>query len=191
MRRSAQGFTLIELMVTMAIAAILMTVAAPSFVAFQQNAELTSLTNSLLATINTARSEAMKRGRNAMVIPANGVDWYHGITVFVDLNGNNAYDASTDLTVFQFTDPLPAYLKIDGNGPVAASPPYMLFDAQGYPKTTGAAAGNFTLTIQRNDLSGNQLLEQTRRIIVAKTGRARTCKPTTLAPNACKATNAE
>lgn len=189
MRRSTQGFTLIELMVTVAMVAILMAVAAPSFVKFQQNAELTSRTNSLLASINTARSEAMKRGRYAMVVPLDGAAWASGMTVFVDVNRNNAYDSATDFTVFQFTDPLPPYLTISGSGPTTGATPYMLFDAQGYPKTIGAAAGNFTLSVQRNDLTGNELLEQTRRIVVAKTGRARTCKPTTLDPNACKALN--
>ena len=48
------GFTLIELMVTIALAAVLMTIAAPSFVQYQRNSELTSLTNSLLAAINAA-----------------------------------------------------------------------------------------------------------------------------------------
>jgi type IV fimbrial biogenesis protein FimT len=189
MRRSALGFTLIELMVTVAIAVILMAVAAPSFIAFQQNAELTSRTNSLLATINTARSEAMKRGRNAMVVPVDGTTWASGMIVFVDLNDNDLYNADVDFTVYQFNDPLPAYLSITGTAPATGSAPYMLFDAQGYPKTTGNAVGNFTLSIQRNDLTGTPLLEQTRRIIVAKTGRARSCRPDPLKPLACKATN--
>ena len=36
------GFTLIEMMITLAIAAVLMMVAVPSFLAFQRNAELTA-----------------------------------------------------------------------------------------------------------------------------------------------------
>ena len=57
-RGAGAGFTLIELMVTLAIAAVLMMVAAPSFVGFQRNSEMTSVTNSLLAAANAARAEA-------------------------------------------------------------------------------------------------------------------------------------
>ena len=69
-RRRAAGFTLIELMVTVAIGAVLMMVAAPSFIGFQRNSEMTSLTNALLAAANTARAEAMKTGMNAFVVPS-------------------------------------------------------------------------------------------------------------------------
>ncbi len=74
-------------MITLAIGAVLMMVAAPSFVGFQRNSEMTSITNSLLAAANTARAEAMKTGMNAFVVPSgNGSDWSAGWVVFVDKN---------------------------------------------------------------------------------------------------------
>lgn len=58
----ARGFTLIELMVTLAVAAILLAVGVPSFRTFVQNAELNSAAGGLLAAIQQARSEAITRG---------------------------------------------------------------------------------------------------------------------------------
>jgi type IV fimbrial biogenesis protein FimT len=74
-------------------------VAAPSFISFQRNSELTSLANKLVGAINSARGEAMKTGRNAYVVPVNTSNWSGGWRVYVDLNGNDSYDAGTDMLV--------------------------------------------------------------------------------------------
>ncbi len=56
-----KGFTLIELIVTLTIAGILMAVAAPSMVGFVSSNRLAGQINELIADINLARSEAIKR----------------------------------------------------------------------------------------------------------------------------------
>lgn len=61
-RAPAAGFTLVELLVTLAVAAILLTVGVPSFRTFVQNAQLRSATDGFLAAIQRARSEAITRG---------------------------------------------------------------------------------------------------------------------------------
>lgn len=173
-----RGFTLIELMVTLAVLAILATLATPSFVDFQRNSELTSLTNKLVAAINTARSEAMKTGRNAYVIPTNAAAWSTGWIVYVDLNGNGSYDQATDATVLTERTP-PSYMAITGTNNAGASAPYLSFGSTGYARITASSTGsaNAVLTIKRSDASQATTDAQTRRIIVALTGRVRACRP--------------
>jgi type IV fimbrial biogenesis protein FimT len=175
----SRGFTLIELMVTLSIAAVLMVVAVPSLTAYKRNAELTSATNTLLAALNAARGEAMKRGMNTMVVPTdNGTDWKTGWVVFVDQDRTQTYDASADVTVLS-QSPLPGYFTASGTGTAKANPPYVMFDASGYSKLKNAGFSSLTFTLARSDLSGTEQTEQTRLIVIAKTGRARTCKPST------------
>ena len=177
MKNRSAGFTLIELIVTIAIAAVLAALAAPSFIQYQRNSELTSLTNSLLAAVNAAKGEAMKTGRNAFVIP-RGSGWNSGWIVYVDMNRDNSYTEGTDITV-QTQDALKGYFSITGNSIAAGASPYVKFDNSGYSVDNSAAPVALSLTIARTDAPSARALEETRRVVVARTGRVRTCKPST------------
>jgi type IV fimbrial biogenesis protein FimT len=178
-RHASAGFTLIELMVTIAIASILLMVAAPSFVSMQRNSELTAAANALVAGINAARGEAMKRGVNAVVVPTDAADWRNGWTVFVDTGTTRDGTLGASDIVVQRQAALAGYFNVSGTGTAATAPPYMMFDPSGYSKTKAGNFGVLTLSIARNDLSGTDQAEQTRRVIVARTGRARACRPST------------
>lgn len=170
------GFTAIELLVVVALAAVLLVVATPGFMSYQKNSELTSATNTLVAGISAARGEAMKRGRYAMLVPASGTNWNSGWVAFVDQDRSGDLDAG-DITVAEHPA-LASYFTVSGQGTAADATPYVLFDASGYAKTKTAGFGALTITLERNDISDSaQASEQTRRIVVAKTGRVRTCKP--------------
>lgn len=184
--KSAKGFTLIELIVTMSIITLLMFVAVPGLTAFKRNAELTSASNTLLSAINAARSEALKAGRNALVVPtSNGTDWNTGWVVFVDMDQTQTY-TSTDKTIL-VQEALPSYISVVGNNHAAASPSYIMYDASGYSKLKSGGFGGLALTLTRTDLSGGDLLEQTRYLIIAATGRARVCKPKVANDPECRA----
>lgn len=164
-----RGFTLIELMVTLAIVAILAMVAVPNFTAFQRNSELTSMANNLVGGMNMARTEAMKRNTNALVAPISGTDWAGGWRVFVDVNRDGTFNTG-DILINTYPA-LPSYIV------VTASNPQALFNGSGY-SFDGNTLSNLTISIERNDVPAGQTLDQTRRVKVATTGRVRSCKGT-------------
>lgn len=96
--RQAAGFTLVELMVTIAVLAILVAAAAPSFREIGLNNRSTGMINSLLADLAIARSEAVKTARTAYVT-ANGADWNNGWIVWVDANGDGAQGGAAEPTL--------------------------------------------------------------------------------------------
>lgn len=95
------GFTLVELVVTMAIAAILVTIGIPSFRDFIMNNRLVSQANEFAGAINLARSGAIKQQRNAYITSVSGTNWANGWTVWVDNNSNSVQDASEVVRVTQ------------------------------------------------------------------------------------------
>jgi len=80
-----RGFTLIELMVTIAVLAIVIAIAAPSFTSVIQSNRSTALHHEVLGAIQTARSEAVKRRKDVVICRTedqasckNGADWSAG-----------------------------------------------------------------------------------------------------------------
>lgn len=82
-------------MVALVIAGIVFGYAIPNMQIFLQNARLTTATNELVADINLARSEAIKRAGRAVVCKSNtatadtpsctaGADWTDGRLIFID-----------------------------------------------------------------------------------------------------------
>ncbi len=71
------GFTIVELMIGIAVLAILMSFAAPSYQAFIKNNCMTTISASLVAAFQVARSEAVKR-REGVSIRASSGSWNNG-----------------------------------------------------------------------------------------------------------------
>ena len=96
------GFTLLELMITLGIVAIVSMFAIPAMTTFIQNDRLTTQINTLVGHLALARSEAVLRHQQVVVCGSSngascGANWNLGWMVFVDAN-NNGWDA-TDTVV--------------------------------------------------------------------------------------------
>ena len=84
--RHYQGFSLIELMVTITILAILIAIAGPSFTSSIRESRIATLSSELQGALQLARSEAVKRRVNVVICRRNdagtacenGVDWGNG-----------------------------------------------------------------------------------------------------------------
>ena len=83
--RSQRGFTLIELMVVLAVIAILAMIGIPGFQTILQNSRMTSATNSLLSALQYARSEAVTQRAAVTVTPLDGADWASGALIMKSL----------------------------------------------------------------------------------------------------------
>lgn len=78
-----KGFTLVEMMVTVAVAAILLAIAMPSLESISNSNALKSTTRDLVSTISTARSQSISTRTNVLVEPAAG-GWASGWTISYD-----------------------------------------------------------------------------------------------------------
>lgn len=102
------GFTLIELMVTLAVLAVLAALAAPSFSTLINSNRLAGAANDLVGALQVARMEAIRRGQSVVLCPStdgsacSGGDWSR-IIVFSDRNRNEAVDAAQDVVVRDIT----------------------------------------------------------------------------------------
>ena len=136
----------------------------------------------------------MKRGRYAMVVPAVGTSWTSGFVVFIDVDRSQTYSTTHDTTAnddvtITTKEAAPSYLDISGTGSASGTTPYIMFDASGYPKTKTGSFGGLSFSVVRNDVDSSTAASETRRLIIALTGRIRTCKPSTDATCTASATN--
>lgn len=93
-RSTVSGFTVLELMVTLALAAILLTLAIPNLRVLIQNNRMTATANELVTGMQLSRSEALKLRQPVSICARDGAgcgdDWAQGWRVFVDTAGIGA-----------------------------------------------------------------------------------------------------
>ena len=107
-----QGFTLIELIVTLAVVSISLHFATASAKSLLTANRLTSQTNLILSSLYTARSEATKLNQR-VTMRKKGHQWEDGWIIFADGNGNTRYD--DEEVLIQDQPPLSRHFTLRGN----------------------------------------------------------------------------
>lgn len=113
-----RGFTLVEMMVVIAIVAIIATLALPSYRNLIASNKVTAASEELYSALLFAKSEAIKRNQTVIVCQSDspnstaanaacstGTDWSTGWIVFVDTNTDGAYSAANDTLLKVSTPP--------------------------------------------------------------------------------------
>lgn len=174
MQRSMRGFTLIELMVTVAVLAILTAVAAPSMVDFMRRNQVTSQSNEFLGALRLARATAISQSRFISLCPsktsadANPVcvdsnDYSQGWIMYTATAANKAFAGGN--TVIQVAQAAP---NVSLLAPAAGK--IITFSARG-----ASTAGNLRILLcsRRGGDAGQSTLRATgRRIDLQASGRA-------------------
>jgi len=148
MRRTARGFTMTELVVTVAIAAILTTVAVPAFNGVIASQRARVFASDLYATLAKARSEAVTLNGN-VTLQANAGGWQKGWQI-LDPNGNvlDNHDAAVAVTLTNA--PGPVIYRPSGRLVVGAAPQFQIMT------TSGSTAYNQCVSV---DLSGRPYMQ--------------------------------
>jgi len=153
----ARGFTLMEVMITITVLAIVLTVGVPGFQGLIQNSRVAANTNDLISAMNIARSEAGRRGVAVTVCASTdgatcsgGATWDEGWIVFAtDEPGN----------LLRVWDGMRGDPQFD-----AQPPPRVTFSPRGGLEEPGAG---FSFTLSAEHCTG----ANARRSSVSATGR--------------------
>lgn len=159
-----RGFTLLELIITLFILVLLLTIGLPSFSKQIQSTRTKTAAIDLMQAVQHARTLAVSRNKRATLTHSG--KWEDGFEVFVDLNDNGLREADEEL-IFQ-TEPA-ENIVIHANQPVNK---YVSFIGTGESRFVGKAkgggfqAGTFRICSEDKTLAGHTL-------ILARSGRMR------------------
>lgn len=142
-----RGFTLVELMVTLAVAAIVLSIGVPSFANLIKDNRLTTQINDFVASVNLARSEAIRRGKRVTLCPsATGTScsgsWNGGWVIFEDTANFGALNAGEE--VIRVHEALEGGNTLKGTGTTNT---YISYTSTGLSMTAAGTALSGTLIL--------------------------------------------
>jgi len=168
------GFTIIELMVTIAVVSVLLGLAVPAFTNVVRNTRIANQTNAVVGALQYARAESATRGMPVSVCAANtdrtacltaaatNTNWTNGYIVFTDRTGVVGERDGTDEVLQTGAMPMTGYS-------VAVTATFVRFGIG----LTGATER--TLTVTPTDTSVC-LTTGRRQIAIGRTGRVSSIK---------------
>lgn len=165
MKNNAEGFTLVELMVVIAVLAVLLGIAVPSLKRFIQEQQMLSALRELRATLTLARTESIKRQLAVLADNQDG-NWTTGWRVYVDSNGNGVWDSGEPEILHRAA--VANGLAIAGNTPVRR---YVRYVPSGQTQLLAGAFQAGTIRLCTPD-SGHL----PRLLVISATGRVRTTR---------------
>lgn len=166
------GFTLIEVMVVIAITGILLLIGIPSMKSMIERNAVANQVNSFVGSVTLARAEAIKRNASVVmcrstnaettnpICASSGTEWKSGWIVFMDRGGSGAqYQPGNGDVLLRVQGDL-----TDSGGIVQNKAAKLQF------RSTGVlSSGTSQFTFNSASLTANQQ----RRVCIAMTGRAR------------------
>ncbi|MCH7696734.1 MAG: GspH/FimT family pseudopilin [Proteobacteria bacterium] len=96
------GFTLIELMVAVAVVGVVVAIGMPSFGELLKNNRMVTQANTIIASLHQARSETINRGISVRIEPlVAGTDWSAGWQLRIDGSNpsDNDFDDDVDIVI--------------------------------------------------------------------------------------------
>jgi len=194
MKQVSRGFTLPELMVVLALAGVILGIGAPHFNQFRANSRLTAAANDFLTSIQSARTEAVKRGIPVALCPSadpsdedatcSDLATAEGWIVFADPDNNCERDETSDDEELIRGE----WFGNDAVG-IASNGECISFAATGFlqPEAiTGVDSARNTLFCDSRGKAAQSgtTLSAARGILVGQTGRARVTRDITTGSSA-------
>jgi type IV fimbrial biogenesis protein FimT len=164
--KTLSGFTLIEMMVTLAVGIVILAIGVPAFMNMMSSNQAAGYANDLVGAIRLARSEAVKRADSVAICASNGAqtacsgkNWNNGWIVFSDDNDDSTIDVGETIhRVWSIPTDERSNLVFQGTSPNA-----IRFNASG----ATAAGAQIQFAFKKSDCHGNQA----RQITVSIMGR--------------------
>lgn len=172
MQARQRGFTLLELLITVALVAIVLAIGIPSFRDMMRENRLTAYANEFLGALAFTRSEAIKRGQRVVLCKSsNGSQctadsgYAQGWIVFVAQPNATKAEINSNADILRVYGALPVGMTFVGNNPVKS---YVSYNSDGLSRSFGGGFQAGTLTLCHENKG--------REVIINSTGRARIAK---------------